>query len=351
MRPDESVATDNHSAYREHALRRLQLTAMEMGATAVLGSAVALLARLLIPTPEYVWLRVALLPLTALFAYIIVRAPSVCAYGIAHGDHRHCRLQQLPGALGTDRPLLYFVPAATIIVLSTSLITLGQWIGGSLACYVFFPPFVIDHTASRTETVFSLLFAVMGLVTGFVTIFESRTTSAALDQESRLAKLSITDAAHRRLQSGRVPPAGRGGGGQRPRVRRAAYTALPRHRPFQAPQRQPRPCGGRRGAARHVRRAAARLARGRCVRPAGRRGVLRAASRAGRGRGPGAGESPASLAVGGAAARWAVDRFGGVAGLRNGESVLQTLHADLAMLRAKQSGRDTVCIADEPTGH
>lgn len=38
----------------------------------------------------------------------------------------------------------------------------------------------------------------------------------------------------------------------------------------------------------------------------------------------------------------------GIAGLRNGESVLQTLHrADLAMLKAKQSGRDTVCVADE----
>ncbi|WP_162565671.1 hypothetical protein [Variovorax sp. PBL-E5] len=38
----------------------------------------------------------------------------------------------------------------------------------------------------------------------------------------------------------------------------------------------------------------------------------------------------------------------GVAGMRVDESVLQTLHrADLAMLKAKQSGRDAVCVADE----
>ncbi|XAH23377.1 hypothetical protein AAFF27_25920 [Xylophilus sp. GW821-FHT01B05] len=36
----------------------------------------------------------------------------------------------------------------------------------------------------------------------------------------------------------------------------------------------------------------------------------------------------------------------GVAGLRDGESVMQTLHrADLAMLKAKQARRDTVRVA------
>ena len=38
----------------------------------------------------------------------------------------------------------------------------------------------------------------------------------------------------------------------------------------------------------------------------------------------------------------------GIASMRKGESIMQTLHrADLAMLKAKQSGRDAVCIADE----
>lgn len=37
----------------------------------------------------------------------------------------------------------------------------------------------------------------------------------------------------------------------------------------------------------------------------------------------------------------------GIAGLRSGESVAQTLHrTDLAMLKAKQAGRDTVCVAE-----
>lgn len=37
----------------------------------------------------------------------------------------------------------------------------------------------------------------------------------------------------------------------------------------------------------------------------------------------------------------------GIAGLRSGESVAQTLHrADLAMLKAKPAGRDTVCVAE-----
>ena len=38
----------------------------------------------------------------------------------------------------------------------------------------------------------------------------------------------------------------------------------------------------------------------------------------------------------------------GIASMRKGESIMQTLHrADLAMLKAKQAGRDTVCVADE----
>lgn len=73
----EAVFADREKAFREQTLRRLQLTAVEMGVMAVVGSLVVLLARLLVPAPEYVGLRALLLPLTALFATIIVRAPTV----------------------------------------------------------------------------------------------------------------------------------------------------------------------------------------------------------------------------------------------------------------------------------
>ena len=160
LAPD-TVASGRESAYREQTLRRLQVTAIEMGITAVLAEMVSLLARLLLPAPEYVWLRVALLPLTALFAYLVVHAPSVRTYGVACMATIACvTFGCYLGTLGTDRPLMNFLPAAIIILLSSSFfwITPMQWVGGSAVCYAFFLPFVFDHTASRSDTVFSLLF-------------------------------------------------------------------------------------------------------------------------------------------------------------------------------------------------
>ena len=190
-------SAEREQAYREQTLKRLQGTAVEMGVTAVMGSVVALLARLLIPDPQYLGLRVALLPLTALFAYLIVRAPSVRAYGwCCMATIATVSLNSYLGALGTDRPLLYFLPAAVLVVLTTSFfwITLAQWIGGALVSYACFLPFIIDHTASRTETVFSLLFAGLALVTGFVSHMRIQDSQhRAFDQECRLAELSVTD--------------------------------------------------------------------------------------------------------------------------------------------------------------
>ena len=192
-----AVAADSEKAFRQQALRRLQRTAFEMGVMAVAGSVLALLARLLVPTPEYVWLRVLLLPLTALFAYAIVRAPTVRVYGIAcMATIATVSFSNYLGALGTDRPLMYFLPAAIIIVLSTSFfwVTLAQWVGGSLVCYAFFLPFVVDAAASRADTVFSVLFAAMALCTGFVSHKRIQDYQRhAFDHECELAELSVTD--------------------------------------------------------------------------------------------------------------------------------------------------------------
>ncbi|MES2531817.1 MAG: GGDEF domain-containing protein [Pseudomonadota bacterium] len=195
--PQDAAAAGGLNAFREQTLRRLQLTAAEMGVMAVVGSTVVLLVRLLIPTPEYVWLRVLLLPLTAVSAYLIVRAPSVRAYGAAcMATIAMVSFNSYLGALGTDRPLMYFLPAAIIIVLSTSFfwVTQAQWIGGAMVCYAFFLPFVIDHTASRADTLFSLLFATMALMAGFVSHTRLQDYQRyAFEQECRLAELSVTD--------------------------------------------------------------------------------------------------------------------------------------------------------------
>ncbi|MBP6895938.1 MAG: GGDEF domain-containing protein [Pseudacidovorax sp.] len=198
MRLRTAPADDREEIYRDHTRQRLQLTAVEMGVTAVAGSLAALLARLLIPMPEYVGLRVLLLPLTALFAFLIARAPSVQTYGLAcMATIATVSLNCYLGALGTDRPLMYFLPAAIIVVVTTSFfwITLAQWVGGSLACYAFFLPFVFDHTANRTDTVFALLYAGIALATAFVTHRRVQDYQRrAFDQECRLAELSATDA-------------------------------------------------------------------------------------------------------------------------------------------------------------
>ena len=350
LSPDETVAAGRKEAYREQTLRRLQLTAVEMGVTAVLGSAVALLARLLIPTPEYVWLRVLLLPLTALFAWIIVKAPSVRAYGVAcMATIATVSLNSYLGALGTDRPLMYFLPAATIIVLATSFfwITLGQWIGGALACYALFLPFVVDHTANRTDTVFSLLFAAMALVTGFVSHLRMQDYQRrAFDQECRLAELSVTDTLT--------------GARSRAEFLQQAENAAASARVSGAPLTLLYLDID------HFKRL--NDAHGHAAGDAVLRGMsdvlqqaLRVSDVFGRLGGeefcvllPGQGEDKArALADRLRILLAAVPRpdgqltvSAGIAGMRGGESVLQTLHrADLAMLQAKQSGRDTVCVA------
>jgi diguanylate cyclase (GGDEF)-like protein len=347
-----AASADREQAYREQTLRRLQRTAMEMGATAVLGSVLALLARLLIPAPEYLALRVALLPLTALFAYAIVRAPTVRLYGIAcMATIATVSLNCYLGALGTERPLMYFLPAALIIVLATSFfwVTLGQWIGGSLVCYVFFLPFVLDHAAaSRADTVFSLLYAVMALVTGFVSHLRIQDHQRrAFAQESQLAELTATDTLT--------------GARSRAEFLQQAERAATKARATGAPltllyldidhfKRLNDGHGHAAGDAvlRGMSDVLQRALRGSDV--FGRLGgeefcVLL----------PDQGEDKASaLAERLRGLLAAVPRpdgqltvSAGIAGMRAGESVMQTLHrADLAMLQAKQSGRNRVCVAD-----
>ncbi|MBS7776779.1 GGDEF domain-containing protein [Acidovorax sp. CCYZU-2555] len=340
---------EREQAYREQTLKRLQGTAVEMGVTAVMGSVVALLARLLIPDPEFIALRVALLPLTALFAYLIVYAPSVRAYGwCCMATIATVSLNSYLGALGTDRPLMYFLPAAVIIVLTTSFfwITLRQWIGGALVSYACFLPFIIDHTASRTDTVFSLLFAGMALVTGFVSHMRIQDSQhRAFEQECRLAELSVTDTLT--------------GASSRAEFLQQAEKAAVRARATGAPltllyldiDHFKRLNDG------HGHAAGDAVLRGMSD-------VLKHSLRASDVFGRLGGEefcvllpdqtehSACALAdrlrlllaqVPRPDARLTVSA--GIAGMRTGESVVQTLHrADLAMLQAKQMGRDRACV-------
>ena len=352
LRPDEAPAADSEEAYREQTLRRLQATAVEMGVTAVLGSAVALLARLLIPTPEYLVLRVLLLPLTALFAYLIVRAPSVRTYGVAcMATIATVSFNSYLGALGTDQPLIYFLPAAAIVMLATSFfwITLAQWLGGALACYAFFLPFVLDPTASRTDTVFCVLFAAMALVTSFVSHLRMQDYQRrAFDQECRLARLSVTDTLTGALSRAEfLLQADRAAG-------RARAAGTPLTLLYLDIDHFKRLNDG------HGHTAGDAVLRGMSE-------VLHKALRNGDVFGRLGGEEFCVLLPdqGEVEARALADRLrarlasvprpdgpltvsAGIAGMRDGESVLQTLHrADLAMLRAKQAGRDTVCVAQD----
>lgn len=350
--PRAAAAADRKKAYHEQTLRRLQLTAAEMGVTAVFGTTLAVLVRLLIPTPEYVGLRVALLPLTALFAWLIVRAPTVRTYGAACvATIATVSFNNYLGALGTDRPLMYFLPVAILIVLSTSFfwVTLGQWIAGSLACYVFFLPFVLEHTASRTDTVFSLLFATMGLVTGFVSFSRLQDYQRrAFEQESQLAELAVTDTltgARSRSefmrQAEKAAAKARATGSQLTLL----YLDIDHFKKLNDGHGHAAGDAVLRGMSDVLQRA------------------LRGSDVFGRLGGeefcvllPDQGEDKASaLAQRLRALLAAVPRpdgqltvSAGIAGLRAGETVTQTLHrADLAMLKAKQAGRDTVRIADE----
>ena len=348
--PQKASATQRENAYRQQTLKRLQLTAMEMGVTAVLGSVAALLARLLIPTPEFIWLRLLLLPLTALFAYSIIHVRSVRAYGAAcMATIATVSFNSYLGALGTDRPLMYFLPAALIVVLTSSFfwITASQWIGGALVCYAFFLPFLFEHNANRADTVFSLLFATVALAAGFVSHLRMQDYQRrAFDQECRLAELSVTDTltgarsrAEFLQQAEQAATAARGSGTPLTLL----YLDIDHFKHLND---------------RHGHAAGDAVLRGMAD---VLQHALRATDSLGRLGGeefcvllPGQGEADALaladrlrvLLVGVPRPDRRLTVSAGVAGLRAGESIAQTLHrADLAMLMAKQEGRDRVRVA------
>jgi diguanylate cyclase (GGDEF)-like protein len=188
----------HEQALRLHTLARLQRTAAEMGAMGVVSCLVALLVRLLIPAPEHLLLRVALLPLTALFGYLVTRATTVPQYGMAClATIATVALNQYLGVLGTERPLLTFLPVALVILLSTSFfwVTTAQWICGAVVSYAGFLPFALEPTASRSDTIFTLLFALSSLLAAFVSHMRIQDYQRrAFEQECRLADLAVTDA-------------------------------------------------------------------------------------------------------------------------------------------------------------
>lgn len=350
----KAIANDREKAFRQQTLMRLQLTAFEMGVMAVVGSVIAILVRLLIPTPEHLGLRVALLPVTALFAYLIARAPSVRTYGwLCMATIATVTFNSYLGAMGTDQPLMYFLPAALIIVLSTSFfwVTVAQWAGGSLVCYAFFLPFVIDHTANRADTVFSLFFAAMALLAGFVSQKRIQDYQRhAFDQECRLAELSVTD----------TLTGARSRADFLQRADKAADDARARGTPLtlmylDIDHFKQLNDGHGHAAGDAVLRGMADVLQG----------ALRDCDVFGRLGGeefcvllPGQREEQArALAERLRILLAAVPRpdrpltvSTGIAGLRDGESIMHTLNrADLAMLRAKQTGRDKVCVAAAAT--
>ncbi|WP_295850277.1 GGDEF domain-containing protein [uncultured Xylophilus sp.] len=190
-------AAEREADFRTKTLRRVQSTAPEMGIAAVLGTLLSILLRLLLPAPEYVGLRVALLAATAVSAYLIVRAPSVRLYGWAcMATIATVTGSNYLGTLGTDRQLMYFLPIAIIVLLSASFfwITVGQWFGGAVACYGFLLPFVGDPAVSRADAVYTVLCATVSLGAAFVTYQRARDYQRrAFDQARQLAELSVTD--------------------------------------------------------------------------------------------------------------------------------------------------------------
>ena len=182
--------------FEQQSLARLRRLAPALGVTGVVGSALGIGARAWLPDAQYGELRLLLLPVLLLLTIAIFTAQSVRGYGIACAACAALlTFGALLGAQGMEQPLLHFLPGLLIVVMSTSFfwINFTQLAAGLLVCNLFLVPFVLQGL-SRIEWIYGglhVLLSIAAASVGHLMMQDYR--RRAFIQARRLAAMSSTD--------------------------------------------------------------------------------------------------------------------------------------------------------------
>ena len=182
--------------FEQQSLARLRRLAPALGVTGVVGSALSIGARALLPDAQHAELRLLLLPMLLLMTIAIFTAQSVRGYGAASAAcAATLTFGALLGAQGMDQALMHFLPGLVIVVMATSFfwINFTQLALGLVVCNLFLVPFVV-HGLSRAEWIYGgvhVLLSIAGAAVGHLMMQDYR--RRAFIQARRLSAMSSTD--------------------------------------------------------------------------------------------------------------------------------------------------------------
>ncbi len=182
--------------FEQQSLARLRRLAPALGVTGVVGTALSIGARSLLPDAQHTELRLMLLPMLLLMTIAIFTAQSVRGYGTAAAAcAATLTFGALLGAQGMASPLMYFLPGLLIVVMATSFfwINFTQLAAGLLVCNLFLVPFAVQGL-TRAEWIYGgvhVLLSIAGASVGHLMMQDYR--RRAFIQARRLSAMSSTD--------------------------------------------------------------------------------------------------------------------------------------------------------------
>ena len=192
----DTYRPETEAQYEQQALLELRAISPVLAVTGLLGSALAIGARLLLDAPVHTGLRLLCLPVLLLLCMAIHTARSVRIYGLAAASAvAVLTFNAYLGSLGLRHPLMQFLPGLIIVSLATSFfwVNFRQWAMGNLLGHAFLVPYVLDGL-ERVEVVYGSLSVLMSLACSLVAHYMMQDyRRRAFVQALRLGEMSTTD--------------------------------------------------------------------------------------------------------------------------------------------------------------
>jgi diguanylate cyclase (GGDEF)-like protein len=193
----DTYRPETEPLFEQQSLARLRTVSPVLGLTGLAGAALAIGARALLDDAAYTGLRLLFLPAMLLLSLVIYTARSVRIYGLAAAATMALLVfSAYLGSIGLERPLLQFLPGLLIVALTTSFfwINFTQWAVGNAVCYAFLVPFVL-RGLDRVELVNGGLYVLLSLAGGLVAHYMMQDyRRSAFVHALRLSEMSATDA-------------------------------------------------------------------------------------------------------------------------------------------------------------